>query len=94
MLAEDDVWGTLGIWGDKTGQSTGLCIPPSSRELMMRAIVLGLLVAAAVSLPGYAAEPDGPPSLINENEALRIGVQGRLAAKPGDPAATRRRRTP
>jgi hypothetical protein len=61
---------------------------------MMRAIALGLLVAAAVSLPSYAAEPDGPPSLIKEKEALRIGVQSRLAAKPGDPAANRRRRTP
>ena len=56
---------------------------------MMRAIALGLLVAAAVSLPSYAAEPDGPPSLINEKEALRIGVQSRLAAKPGDPAANK-----
>jgi murein L,D-transpeptidase YcbB/YkuD len=54
---------------------------------MMRVIALGLLVAAAVSLPSYAAEPDGPPSLINEKEALRIGVQSRLAAKPGDTAA-------
>ena len=54
---------------------------------MMRAIALGLLVAAAVSLPSYAAETDGPPSLINEKEALRIGVQSRLAAKPGDTAA-------
>ena len=55
---------------------------------MMRAIALGLLVAA-VSLPSYAAEPDGPPSLIKEKEALRIGVQSRLAAKPGDPAANK-----
>ena len=55
----------------------------------MRAIALGLLVAAAVSLPSYAAEPDGPPSLIKEKEALRIGVQSRLAAKPGDPAANK-----
>ena len=54
---------------------------------MMRAIALGLLVAAAVSLPSYAAETDGPPSLINEKEALRIGVQSRLTAKPGDTAA-------
>ena len=54
---------------------------------MMRAIALGLLVAAAVSLPSYAVEPGGPPSLINEKEALRIGVQSRLAAKPGDTAA-------
>ena len=56
---------------------------------MMRAIALGLLVAATVSLPSYAAEPDGPPSLIKEKEALRIGVQSRLAAKPGDPAANK-----
>ena len=56
---------------------------------MMRAIALGLLVAATVSLPSYAAEPDGPPSLIKEKEALRIGVQSRLAAKLGDPAANK-----
>jgi murein L,D-transpeptidase YcbB/YkuD len=54
---------------------------------MMRAIVLGLLVAAVVSLHGYAAEPDGPASLINEKEALRVDVRGLLAAKAGDTAA-------
>ena len=53
----------------------------------MRAIVLGLLVAAVVSLHGYAAEPDGPASLINEKEALRVDVRGLLAAKAGDTAA-------
>ena len=59
---------------------------------MMRAIALGLLVAAAVSLPSHAAEPDGPPSLINEKEALRIGVQSRLASKAGDTAARKAQR--
>ena len=43
---------------------------------MTRAILFGLLVAGIFSLPGYAAEPDGPASLINAKEALRIDVQG------------------
>jgi L,D-transpeptidase YcbB len=53
---------------------------------MTRAIVLGLLAAAVISLHGYAAEPDGPARLINEKEALRIDVQGLLAAKARDTA--------
>ncbi len=53
----------------------------------MRAIALGLLIAATASLPGFAAEPDGPPSLITETEALRISVQGLLSARSGDTAA-------
>lgn len=53
----------------------------------MRAITIGLLMAAAVSLPGYAAEPDGPPNLIDKTEALRIGVQGLLSPGSGDTAA-------
>jgi len=52
----------------------------------MRAIGLGLLMAAVVSLPGYAAEPDGPANLITQAEALRIGVQGLLSSKSGDTA--------
>ena len=59
----------------------------------MRAIVLGLLVAAVVSLHGYAAEPDGPASLINEKEALRVDVRGLLAAKAGDTAARKAQKT-
>ena len=51
---------------------------------MMRAIGLGLLIAASALLPAYAAEPDGPVNLINQTEAVRIGVQGRLADKAGD----------
>ena len=53
----------------------------------MRAIALGLLIAATASLPGFAAEPDGPPNLITETEALRISVQGLLSARSGDTAA-------
>ncbi|MGH6831463.1 MAG: hypothetical protein ACRECM_00340, partial [Methyloceanibacter sp.] len=53
----------------------------------MRAITIGLLMAAAVSLPGYAAEPDGPTNLIDKTEALRIGVQGLLSPSSGDTAA-------
>ena len=51
---------------------------------MMRAIALGLLLAASTWLPAYAAEPDGPVNLIDQTEAMRIGVQGLLAAKAGD----------
>ena len=51
---------------------------------MMRAFVLGLLLAATASLPGYAAEPNGPENLIDQTEAVRIGVQGLLAEKAGD----------
>ena len=51
---------------------------------MMRAIGLGLLIAASAVLPAYAAEPDGPVNLINQTEAVRIGVQSRLADRAGD----------
>src|SRR4029077_15219917 len=64
----------------RRGSHAGVCIPPSLRELMTRAILLGLLVAGVFSLHGYAAEPDGPASLINAKEALRIDVQDLLAA--------------
>ena len=59
---------------------------------MTRAILLGLLVAGVFSLHGYAAEPDGPASLINAKEALRIDVQDLLAAKAGGPAARKAQR--
>ena len=89
MLAEDDVIGHVSdIGATKSGQITpGFSIPSGSRDLMMRAIALGLLVAATVSMPGYAAEPDGPPSLIKENEALRISIPGLLSTKAGDTAS-------
>ncbi len=48
----------------------------------MRPIVLGLVAACCLSLPAYAAEPDGPADLINQAEALRIAVQGKVAEKP------------
>ena len=51
---------------------------------MMRAFLLGLLLAATASLPGYAAEPNGPENLIDQTEAVRIGVQDLLAEKAGD----------
>ena len=59
---------------------------------MTRAILLGLLVAGVFSLPGYAAEPDGPASLINAKAALRIDVQALLAAKAGGPPARKAQR--
>ena len=51
---------------------------------MMRSIALGLLLAASACLPAFAAEPDGPTNLIDQKEAVRIGVQGQLADKAGD----------
>ena len=50
----------------------------------MRAFALGLLMAATACLPGYAAEPDGPANLIDKTEAVRIGVQGLISARPSD----------
>jgi murein L,D-transpeptidase YcbB/YkuD len=47
----------------------------------MRPILLGLIAACSLSLPAFAAEPDGPADLINQKEALRIAVQGKLAQK-------------
>jgi len=48
----------------------------------MRAIALGLIITASLSLPGLAAEPDGPAALITPKEAVRITIQSRLSAKP------------
>jgi murein L,D-transpeptidase YcbB/YkuD len=47
----------------------------------MRSLVLGLVLAASMSLPGLAAEPEGPAALIDRTDAIRITVQDRLAAK-------------
>ncbi len=48
----------------------------------MRPIVLGLIAAWCLGLPAYAAEPDGPADLINQSEAVRIAVQGKIAERP------------
>jgi murein L,D-transpeptidase YcbB/YkuD len=45
----------------------------------MKPLGLGLLAAAAFSLPAFAVEPDGPANLIDKTEAVRIGVQGLLS---------------
>jgi murein L,D-transpeptidase YcbB/YkuD len=50
----------------------------------MRAIALGLLMAATAVMPGRAAEPDGPANLITKTEAVRIGLQGLLSANTAD----------
>src|ERR687892_730556 len=42
---------------------------------------LTLLVAAPLSLPARAAEPDAPQELISRTEAVRIAVQNKLSAK-------------
>ncbi len=47
----------------------------------MRPIALWLISAALFSSPGFAAEPDGPATLITPTEAVRIAVQGRLSLK-------------
>jgi murein L,D-transpeptidase YcbB/YkuD len=47
----------------------------------MRPIALGLILAASFSLPVFAAEPDGPATLITKTEAVRIAVQGKLSPK-------------
>jgi murein L,D-transpeptidase YcbB/YkuD len=50
-------------------------------DRIMRRIALGLVLAASFGLPGHAAEPDGPSTLITRTEAVRIAIQDRLAAK-------------
>ena len=44
-------------------------------------IVLSTLLAAPLSEPVLAAEPDAPQALITRTEAIRIAVQARLSAK-------------
>lgn len=44
-------------------------------------IALTLFLAAPVSAPGLAAEPDAPGALVTRAEAIRIAVQTRLSAK-------------
>lgn len=55
----------------------------------MRSVALGLLAAACLSVPGFAAEPSGPASLITPAEGLRITVQGLVSAKSDAGAAQR-----
>jgi murein L,D-transpeptidase YcbB/YkuD len=52
----------------------------------MKPILLGLLLAAGLSLPAFAAEPDGPANLVTKTESVRIGVQGLLSSRPADTA--------
>jgi murein L,D-transpeptidase YcbB/YkuD len=47
----------------------------------MRLILLGLIAACCLSLPAFAAEPNGPSDLITQKEALRIAVQAKLEQK-------------
>jgi murein L,D-transpeptidase YcbB/YkuD len=53
----------------------------------MRAIAFGLILAASFSLPGLAAEPQGPAELITKTEAVRIALQDKLATTSGTDAA-------
>ncbi len=41
----------------------------------MRSLVIGLVLAASLSLPGLAAEPEGPAALIDRTDAIKIAVQ-------------------
>jgi murein L,D-transpeptidase YcbB/YkuD len=47
---------------------------------MSRKTALGLILAVSLSLPAYAAEPDGPTTLISRSDAVRIAIQDKLAA--------------
>ena len=44
-------------------------------------IALLLLLAAPLSAPAIAAEPEAPQALITRTEAIRIANQNRLSAK-------------
>ncbi|ODA67512.1 hypothetical protein A7A08_01545 [Methyloligella halotolerans] len=51
------------------------------RPIYSIAVGLSLLapIAAASSLPAFAAEPDGPSALIGRDEAIRISIQEQLS---------------
>ena len=53
----------------------------------MRAIALGFALAAAVCVPAFAAEPDGPAELIGKSEAIRIAIQDQVGARSMSDAA-------
>src|SRR4029450_12153442 len=55
----------------------------------MRSVALGLLAAASLSVPGFAAEPNGPANLITPADGLRITVQGLVSAKSDADSAQR-----
>ncbi|HKA99341.1 MAG TPA: L,D-transpeptidase family protein, partial [Methyloceanibacter sp.] len=55
----------------------------------MRSVALGLLAAASLSVPGFAAEPNGPADLITPADGLRITVQGLVSSKSGADTAQR-----
>src|SRR3989337_4114532 len=44
-------------------------------------VALTLLLAAPLTAPALAAEPDAPQALLPRTEAIRIAVQTRLSAK-------------
>jgi len=47
----------------------------------MRRIALGLVLAASIGLPAFAAEPEGPAELITKTEAVRIAIQDQLGTQ-------------
>ncbi|MGB6388481.1 MAG: hypothetical protein WBF23_03230, partial [Methyloceanibacter sp.] len=44
-------------------------------------IAFAMFLAAPVTLPAYAAEPDAPDALIGNSETIRIAIQERLSEK-------------
>ena len=55
----------------------------------MRSVALGLLAAASLNVPGFAAEPNGPANLITPADGLRITIQGLVSAKSDADSAQR-----
>jgi murein L,D-transpeptidase YcbB/YkuD len=53
-------------------------------------IALALFLAAPLSLPAQAAEPDAPAALIDQGDAVRIAIQEKLSAKFTDASEARK----
>jgi murein L,D-transpeptidase YcbB/YkuD len=53
-------------------------------------IAFALFLAAPLTLPAYAAEPDSPDALIGRTEAVRAAIQERLSAKFTDASEARK----
>jgi len=58
-----------------------------NRPVGMTAAALGLVLAVSISVPAFAAEPDGPTDLVNRSEAVRISVQDQVGALTMNDAA-------
>src|SRR4029450_4016768 len=69
--------------------SRGIIRGLAGREPNMRSVALGLLAAASLSVPGFAAEPNGTADLITPADGLRITVQGLVSSQSGADTAQR-----